>query len=175
MENNFAIQNVIAERRSIRWEQKLQLGSYICEAIQLQTTCWSFSANYYDWPRNWSCTLPWLLAGLFAIPWYLHILLFIGQIANVQASFMIPGEVSSKGIWNWAWSICVLLWMQEQQDGMHHSTRLTIHITEKMLTVGCFWHNYNFAGLHLWGWAQQFPWARSIIWAGSCLLTAGAY
>jgi hypothetical protein len=27
-------------------------------------------------------------------------IVFIGQIANVQTSFMIPGEVSSKGIWS---------------------------------------------------------------------------
>jgi len=39
--------------------------------------------------------------------------LVISQTANVQISSMIPGEASSKRIWNRAWSIGVLLWMQK--------------------------------------------------------------
>lgn len=113
--------NGFSECCSIRREQGLQLGSDICEAIKLQTASWSFSANYHDWPWDRSSTLPWLLAGLFLPHVTSPFLLFISQMANMQISFMIPGEASSKRIWSGAWSIRVLLWMQKQQDGTHQT------------------------------------------------------
>ena len=39
--------------------------------------------------------------------------LVISRTANVQISSMVPGEAGSKRIWNRAWSIGVLLWMQK--------------------------------------------------------------
>lgn len=43
----------LAEYNSIGIQRGMQLGSYLCEAVKFQVTCWSIHSNYHDWSWNW--------------------------------------------------------------------------------------------------------------------------
>jgi hypothetical protein len=55
----------LAEYNSVGIQRGMQLGSYFCEAVKFQVTCWSIHSNYHDWPWNRAGPFQRLLAGLF--------------------------------------------------------------------------------------------------------------